>query len=44
MDIDVEVDVGIDRHFGCFKKVSTSVEVLLNGLGAAMVLTRIVLK
>ena len=44
MDADVEVDVDIDRHFGCLKEVSKSVQVLLNGLEAVLVLTLIILK
>ena len=38
-DIDVEVDVDIDRYFGCFKGVSTSVQVLFNGIEEVLVLT-----
>ena len=34
MDIDVEVDVDIDRYFGCLKGVSKSVQVLLISIGA----------
>ena len=30
LDIDVEVDVDLERHFGCLKGVSTSVQVLFN--------------
>ena len=45
-DIDVEVDVGIDidSYLGCLKRVSKSVQVLLNGTGAVVVLTLMSLK
>ena len=39
MDIDVEVDVEIDSYIGSLKRVSKSVQVLLNGIDAVMVLT-----
>ena len=38
-DIDVEVDVDIDSHLGCVKRVSKSVQVLLNGIETVVVLT-----
>ena len=41
--IDVEVDANIDSYFGCLKRASTSVQVLLNGIEAVMVLTLIFL-
>ena len=44
MDIDVEVDVDIDRYFGSLKGVSKSVQVLLNGIEAVVVLTVMILK
>ena len=45
IDIDTDVDVGMDRYFGCFKGVSKSVQVLLlNGIGAVVVLTVVILK
>ena len=44
MDIDVEVDVGIDSYVGCLKEVSKLVQVLLNGKEAVMVLTLIILQ
>ena len=34
----------IDRHLGCLKEVSKSVQVLLKGIEAVMVLTVLVLK
>ena len=43
-DIDVEVDVDIDRCFGCFKLVSKSVQTLLSGMEAVLVVTLIILK
>ena len=45
-DIDVEVEVGvdIDWYFGCLKEASKSIQVLLNGIDAVMVLTLIILK
>ena len=43
MDIDVEADVDIDRFFANLKGVSKSVQVLLNDIEAAMVLTWIIL-
>ena len=45
-DIDVEVEVGvdIDWYFGCLKEVSKSVQALLNGIKAVMMLTFIILK
>ena len=42
--VDVEVDVDIHRYFGCLKGVSKSVQLLLNGMEAVMVLTVITLK
>ena len=42
--IDVEVDVDIDRYFGSLKGLSKSVQVLLNGIEAVMVLTLVFLK
>ena len=44
MDIDVEVDVDIDRYFGCLQEGSTSVPVLCNGIEDVTVLTWIILK
>ena len=37
IDINVEVDVHIDRYVGCLKRVSKSVQVLLNGTEAVLV-------
>ena len=34
----------VDGHFGCCKRVSKSVQVLLNGIEAVMVLTLMILK
>ena len=39
MDIDVEVDVDINRYFGCLKGVSKPAQVLFNVLQAVMLLT-----
>ena len=39
MDLDAAVDVDIDSHFGCLEEGSQSVQVLLNGIEAIMVLT-----
>ena len=44
IDVDVEVDVDIDRYFGCLNGASKSVQVLLYGIEAVMVLTLIILK
>ena len=48
IDVDVEVhveaDVDIDSYLGCLKRVSQSVQALLNGIGALMEATFIVLK
>ena len=38
------MDMDTDSYFGCFKGVSKSVQVLLNGIGAVMALSLIVLK
>ena len=35
----MDIDVDIDRCFGCFKGASKSVQVLLDDMGAVMVLT-----
>ena len=43
-DIDVEVEVDIDTYFGSLKEVSKSMQVLLSGIEAVMVLTLAVLK
>ena len=40
----MDVDVRIDRYFGFLKGGSKSVQVLLNGIGAVVVLTLIFLK
>ena len=42
--MDVDADIDIDGYFGCLKGVSKSVQVLLSGTGAGMVLPLIVLK
>ena len=39
IDVDVLVDVDIDRYFGCLKGVSKSVQVPFNGIEAVLVLT-----
>ena len=44
MDVDVEVDVDLDRYFGSLKEASKSVQVLFNGIEAVLVLTLILLK
>ena len=44
MDVDVEIDVDIDRCFGCLKEVAKSVQVLFDGIEAVMVLTLIIPK
>ena len=41
-DIDVEVDVDIDGYFGCLRKVSKSLQVLLNCIEAVLVRFRLV--
>ena len=43
MDVAVKVDVDIDSYFGCLKGLSKSVQVLLTGIKAVMVLTLILL-
>ena len=42
IDTDVEVDVDIDSYLGCLREASKSVEVLLNGIQAVVVLTLII--
>ena len=42
--MDVEVDVDVDRCFGCSKGVPESVEVLLNGIEAVTVPALMILK
>ena len=42
IDVNVEVFVNIDKHFGCLKGVSKSVQVLLNNIQAVTVLTVII--
>ena len=44
MDRDAEVDVEIDRYFGCFKGVAKSVDVLLDGIEPVVALTWRILK
>ena len=44
IDVDIDVEVNIDRHFGCLKRVLTSVQVLLNGRKAVLVLILTFLK
>ena len=44
MDVDVQVDVNIDRYCGCLQVVSKSVQVLLDGIEAVMELTLMILK
>ena len=44
VDVDIEVHVDVDGHFGCVKGFSTSVQVLLYGIEAIMVLTLIIRK
>ena len=39
--MDVEVDVDVDRYLGCLKGVSKSVQVVVTGTEAVMVLTLI---
>ena len=43
IDVDIEVDVQISLFF-CLKGASKSVQVLLNGIEAAMILALIILK
>ena len=40
VDVDAEVDVDIDTYVGCLKGVSKSVQVILNGKEAVMVILK----
>ena len=42
--MDVEVDVDIDKRFGCLKGVSKSAQALINGGEAVMVLSGMKIK
>ena len=44
LDMDVEVDVDVERCFVCLKGFSKSVQVLLHGIDAVLVLTLRLLK
>ena len=41
---DIEVDADIDRYFGCLRGLLKSVQVLLNGVEAVVVLALLSLK
>ena len=43
-DVDVEVNVDMDRYSGCLTGVSKSVQVKFNGKEAVMVLSLMILK
>ena len=39
MHVNVDMDVNVDRYFGCLKGVSKSVQVLVNNIETILVLT-----
>ena len=43
-DVQVEVEVDVDRYFGCLKGVSKSIQLPVLGIEAIMVLTSRIMK